>query len=254
MKLKKWLALAAAGVLAAAVAAGCGNEQSKVLRVGSETTFAPFEFVDDNNKYVGFDVELAEALAKEMGYEKSEIVSMGFDALIPALQSKNIDMIAAGMVITPERQEKVFFSDSYYDSGLVIVVRKDDDQIHDVPDLAGKTLGAQLGTTGSFFAKEQPNAVVKEMDTINQLFLELGNKGMDAMILDKPVAQYWMKQGAGKDFKIVGPMVKSNKLGLAVRKDDKQLQEKLNKALKTLRENGVYDQLYEKWFGEKPAK
>lgn len=253
MNVKKWIAVAAVSVMAVTALVGCGSEQSKVLRVGSETTFAPFEFVD-HDKYVGFDVELADALAKEMGYEKSEIVSMGFDALIPALQSKNVDMIAAGMVITPERQEKVFFSEPYYDSGLVIVVRKDDNTIHDVPDLAGKQLGAQLGTTGSFFAKEQPNATVKEMDTINQLFLELGNKGVDAVILDKPVAQYWMNQGASKDFKIVGPMVKANKLGLAVRKDDKQMQEKLTKALQTLRENGVYDKLYEKWFGEKPAK
>lgn len=225
------------------------NKDKKVLRVGSETTFPPFEFVEDG-KYVGFDVEYADALAKEMGYDKMEFVSMGFDALVPALQSKQIDMVAAALVITPERKEKVLFSEPYYHSGLVMVVRKDDDSIQSDADLANKTIGAQVGTTGAFYGKEKPGTTVKEMDTINQLFLELQNKGIDVIIIDKPTATYFVKQGSGKDFKITGNMVKANDIALAVNKDDAALQQKLNEAMKKLKDNGTYDKLYNKWLSD----
>ena len=130
--MKKILFLVMA-ILAAAsmMIAGCGGgdkkaaEPEKVLRVGTEPTFAPFEFQKEGSKsYDGFDMDLARAIGKQMGY-KVEIVSMGFDALIPALNSGNIDVVAAGMSINEERQKAVTFSEPYYTSGLIVMVNKD---------------------------------------------------------------------------------------------------------------------------------
>ena len=130
-------------------AAGCGSNSStsssseKTLVVGTEPTFPPFEFTE-NEKDVGFDIDLAQAICDKLGY-KMEVKNMGFDALIPALQSGQIDLIAAGMDATPERQEKVNFTDVYFKGGYSVVVRKDNTDITGFDSLSGKTVGAQGG-------------------------------------------------------------------------------------------------------------
>ncbi|MBK7921541.1 MAG: transporter substrate-binding domain-containing protein [Veillonella sp.] len=125
MKLKKSLALVLGATLMIGVFAGCGSEQAPkkdTIKFAAETTYPPFEFAD-GDKYQGFDVDLANAIGKETG-KKVEFVSMGFDALIPALQSGQIDAIASGMVITKERLEKIDFSDPYYQVNLIMVVKR----------------------------------------------------------------------------------------------------------------------------------
>ena len=144
-KMKAWLAV---GALAAVLAvSGCGGNGDKaksgdavksgvpsIVRVGAETTFPPFEFTKDD-KYVGFDLDLAEAVIKQMG-SKMEFKSMGFDALIPAVQSGQIDMIASGLSANPEREKQVAFSDVYFDkNGFVIIVNKDNNSLKDWADL-----------------------------------------------------------------------------------------------------------------------
>ena len=166
-----------------------------VIRVGSETTFPPFEFTE-NDKYVGFDLDLADAIIKQMG-SKMEFKSMGFDALIPAVQSGQIDMIAAGLDATPERAKQVAFSDVYFkDNGYCIVVRKDNTTINDWADLAGKNVGAQVGTYQVKLAQEAKAAEVKQLDSNSQAWMELQANTLDAVVIDQPVAMYYLKQGA----------------------------------------------------------
>lgn len=256
-KMKMFLAV---GALAAAVAmTGCGSSDKakntnangipSVIRVGSETTFPPFEFTE-GDKYVGFDLDLADAIIKQMG-SKMEFKSMGFDALIPAVQSGQIDMIAAGLSANPERAKQVAFSDVYFDKdGFVLVVRKDNDSIHDWSDLAGKKVGAQVGTDSVKFATEAKGEV-KQFDSNSQGFMELKAGTLEAFALDQPVAMYYLKQGADKDLKIVGTPKAGEGYVLAFNKDNKALQEAANKALKELKANGEYDKIFAKWFGEK---
>ncbi len=257
---KKWKWILAAGLCAGALAlTGCGGSSGAssssgagaadgIVRVGAETTYPPFEFTQDD-KYVGFDIDLADAVVKQMG-GKMEFKSMGFDALIPALQSGQIDLIASGMDVTPEREKQVSFSDIYFDqSGKVIIVPKDNDQIHDWADLSGKVVGAQVGTKQVEFAQEAGASQVKQFDSNSQAFLELQAKTVDAVVIDAPVGMYYLKQGADKDLKIVGTPKESVGFAFAVKKDNKELQGKVNKALKELKENGTYDKIYEKWFG-----
>lgn len=262
-KLKILLAVGAAS--AVMLAAGCGGGDSKsssasgkggipaVIRVGSETTFPPFEFTE-NDKYVGFDLDLADAIIKQMG-SKMEFKSMGFDALIPAVQSGQIDMIAAGLDATPERAKQVAFSDVYFkDNGYCIVVRKDNTTINDWADLAGKNVGAQVGTYQVKLAQEAKAAEVKQLDSNSQAWMELQANTLDAVVIDQPVAMYYLKQGAGKDLKIVGTQKDGSGMVFAFKKDNKQLQEGVNKALKELKANGTYDKIYEKWFGKPASK
>ena len=113
-------------------------ETEKVLSVGTEPAFAPFEFQKEgSDEFTGFDMDLIRAIGTKLGY-KVEISSMGFDALIPALNSGNIDVAIAGMSITDERKKVVVFSDPYYTSGLIVMVKKDDDTIKGFSDLEGK--------------------------------------------------------------------------------------------------------------------
>lgn len=234
---------------------GCGGEEkkaadgAKVLRVGTEPAFAPFEFPKEGSKELtGFDIELVQALGKQMGY-KVQIEGMGFDALIPALQAGNIDAAIAGMTITDERKKVVTFTDSYYTSGLMIMVRKDS-TVKSIDDLKGKTIACQIGTTGENKSRTVEGATVKAFNTQDEAALELKNGGCDALIGDAPVIEYYMTK-AGKDFaKTVGEKMEAEPYGIAVKKDSK-LADDFNKALAELKKSGEYDKLYTKWFGEK---
>lgn len=254
--MKKLLLLMMTVIAAVAMlAAGCGGgdkkETAKVFRVGTEPTFAPFEFQEEGSKeYAGFDMDLARAIGKQMGYEKVEIVNMGFDALVPALNAGNVDMVAAGMSITPDRQKAVNFSDPYYTSGLIIMVNQDNDTIKSVKDLEGKRIAAQIGTTGDNKARSIADAVVTSFNTNTEAAMELTNNGVDAVINDSPVVGYYLAQGGNKTAKTVGDVMEAEKYGLAMKKGNDQLTADVNKALAELKKNGEYDKLYQKWFGE----
>ena len=235
--------------------AGCGQQQAapaKVLKVGAETTFAPFEFQDEKTKeYVGFDMDLIKAVGKQMGYEV-QIQSMGFDALIPALEAKQIDVIASAMTITEERAKKVAFSKPYYKSGLSIVVKNDNNAVKSFKDLEGKRIAVQIGTTGAEEAQKIKDAKVREFNSTSEAFLELKAGGVDAVVNDLPVNQYYLAQGGSKDAKGVGEVLNAEEYGLAVAKKNTELTDKINKALDELKKNGEYDRIYIKWFGKKP--
>lgn len=147
------------------------------------------------------------------------------------------------------------FSDVYFkDNGYCIVVRKDNTTINDWADLAGKNVGAQVGTYQVKLAQEAKAAEVKQLDSNSQAWMELQANTLDAVVIDQPVAMYYLKQGAGKDLKIVGTQKDGSGMVFAFKKDNKQLQEGVNKALKELKANGTYDKIYEKWFGKPASK
>ena len=235
--------------------AGCGvgekkaAQAPKVLKVGTEPTFAPFEFQKEGSKeFDGFDMDLIRAIGKQLNM-KVEILNMGFDALIPAINAGNIDLAIAGMSITPDRQKAVDMSDPYYVSGLVVVVGKDNAAVKSVNDLGNKGIAVQIGTTGAERAAKVPGAKVKNFNTNAEVFLELKNKGVDAVIIDKPVAEYFLATGGGKDFaKIVGDTMEAESYGISLKKNS-PLTKEINKALLDLKKNGEYDKLYAKWFG-----
>ena len=269
--MKKITVLLSVLVLALGIlVAGCGGGDKKdekkqaaaptvkeELLVGTEPSFAPFEFPEkDSKEFTGFDMDLIRAIAKEMGYKKCTIKNMGFDALIPAINAGNIDVSIAGFSITEERKKQVIFSQPYYKSGLAFVVRKDVNDVKKFEDLKGKTIAVQLGTTGALYGEKlkDKGSVVKTFNTSDLACMELKNKGADAVISDLPVLQYFLKNGGSEYAKLAGEPLTAEDYGIVISKKKPELAKEIDKALDTLKKNGTYDKLYEKWFGSKPVK
>ena len=260
MKMKKVLALVAACAFAVLAMAGCGSSNNaassgsgsgaKVLKVGSSVDFAPFEFQDEGQKeYQGFDMDLIRAIGKEMGYDV-EIQNLGFDGLIPALQGKNIDAIISGMSINDERKQNVLFSDPYYQSGLTMVVRDNETAIKSFQDLKGKKVAVQIGTTSADEVKKIDGVEIKELNTPADCFMELKAGGVDAVVNDRPVNDYYITKNNAQGVKALEEKLTAEDYGIAIGKDNADLQQKINDALKKLKENGEYDKIYKTWFGE----
>lgn len=252
---RKLLVLCMAALMAmAALVAGCGGEQKaaeseKVLKVGVNADFAPFEFQDENGKeYQGFDMDLIRAVGEEMGY-KVEINNVNFDGLIPALEAGNIDVCISGMTINEERKQKVNFSDPYYKSGLSIIVAKDNDSIKKFEDLKGKKVAVQIGTTSAAEVKKIEGVEVKEFNSSADTFMELRAKGVDAVVNDRPVNDYYIMKSGETNVKALPDLLTSEDYGIAVSKKNEELLNKVNDALRKLHENGKYDEIFTKWFG-----
>ncbi len=256
MKKRRFMSILLSVVALALLLGGCAEQkkEAKILKVGSDTAFAPFEFQDEGSKdYVGFDMDLIKAIGKQMGYEV-QVQSMNFDGIIPALEAGNIDVSISAMTITPERAAKVNFSKPYYKSGQSIVVKADNTAIKSFADLAGKRIGVQIGTTGAEEAKKIKNAQIREFNTAPEAFLELKAGGVDAVVNDLPVNEYYIAKSAAKDAKITGEPMSSEEYGIASSKKNAELNEKINKALDELKKNGEYEKIYLKWFGKKPVQ
>lgn len=224
---------------------------AETLRVGSETVYPPFEFLDSNSgKYVGFDIDLIDEVAKRAGFEP-QILSMGLDGLIPALMSGSIDVAVSALTITPERAAKVDFTKPYYESGLSIMARKDDASIKGVKDLENKVLCAEIGSSGSVFMSKIKGAKIRTFNSAGEAFLELNNKGCEAIVNDKPVNEYFLTQKASANLNLreVPGVLKAENYGFAIRKGDDKLRARLDKALDEIRADGTYDKIYAKWFG-----
>ncbi len=239
-------------VAAAACAAVCSSEAA-TLRVATEAAFAPFEFVNSQtHELEGFDLDLIRLLAKKAGYD-TEITAMGFDAIIPGILTGTIDVGAAGFTITKERAKRVLFTDPYYDAGLSILVRKEDQGvIKSEKDLKNQKICVQIGTSGAIYAGKIPGAQVTSYNALPDAYLELKNKGCRAVVADKPVTGYFMatKGDADGSYYHLPLTLTAEQFGFCLSKKNPKLQKALNKALKDARASGEYRALYEKYFGK----
>lgn len=225
---------------------------AKKLTVACDTNFPPFEFKDPKTgKHTGFDVELWEAIAKVVGVEY-ELQPMDFNGIIPGLQSGQLDVGIAGITIKPERAKVVDFSDGYYKAGLLLLVDINNQDITDINGLKGKIVSTKLGTTSVDFVKTNAQAKeVKLFPNNDAMFMELMTGGADAVIFDSPVVSDFLRKAGHGKVKIVGPIYQGQSYGIGFPKGS-ELKDKVNAALKTLRENGTYRELYIKWFGTEP--
>lgn len=255
--MKKYIALFLLSIFSVFAFAGCGGAKeaassSKALRVGMDASYAPFGSQNvDTKEYEGFDVDIIRAIAAEEKFPV-EIVNLNFDGLIPALQTKDLDIVINDMTITPERAKSVLFSKPYYIAGLGIVVRSDNTDIKSEKDLAGKTVGVSIGSTGEEAAHKIAGVNVKSYNAITDAFLDLKNGGVDAVVNDLPVNEFYVaKSGEGK-LKTVDTALTTEDLGIAVDKNNQKLMDKINAGLAAIKKNGKYAEIYKKWFGKEP--
>lgn len=212
--------------------------------MGTEATFPPFEFRDEKNQIVGFDIDIGKKIAEALGV-KLKIEDMAFDGLIPALVTKKIDMVIAAMTITEERKKTVNFSDPYFSAGQVIVVRKDSEPLKTFDDLKGKKVAVQQGTTADLIVSEIKGVEVSRFQRFTDAFLELMNRRVDAVVLDFAPAKAYVAMYP--QLTISSDILSQEEYGIAVRKEDKDLLEFINRVLRDMKKS-PYDILLEKWF------
>ncbi|MEI7377183.1 glutamine ABC transporter substrate-binding protein GlnH [Dickeya chrysanthemi] len=228
-----------------------GQAAEKPLIVATDTAFVPFEF-KQGDKYVGFDIDLWDAIAKQLNLTYT-LKPMDFSGIIPALQTRNVDLALAGITITEERKRAIDFSDGYYSSGLLVMVRADNQDVKGEQDLAGKVVAVKSGTGSVDYAKANiKTKELRQFPNIDNAYLELGTHRADAVLHDTPNILYFIKTAGNGKFKAVGDSIKAQQYGIAFPKGSDDLRNKVNGALKTLRDNGTYAALYQKWFGTEP--
>ncbi|HEY6610015.1 MAG TPA: ABC transporter substrate-binding protein [Pseudomonas sp.] len=245
MKIRNSLLAVAAALVFAAPALAADK-----LRIGTEGAYPPFNQIDASGNVTGFDVEIAKALCVKMQAE-CEIVTSDWDGIIPALNAKKFDFIAASMSITDERKQAVDFTDPYYTNKLQFIAPKSVDFKTDEASLDGKVIGAQRATIAGTWLEDNLGDVVevKLYDTQENAYLDLASGRVDGVLADKLVNWEWLKSDAGKDFEFKGePVFDDDKIGIAVRKGDDALRERLNSALQAIVEDGTYQQINDKYF------
>jgi arginine/lysine/histidine/glutamine transport system substrate-binding and permease protein len=225
-----------------------------VLKVGTEPAFPPFEMQAANGKgFEGFDIDLFKAIGEEAGLE-IQFQSMPFDGLIPALQSQTIDAAISGMTITAERGQTVDFARPYFQSGLAIAVRKENQgEIKSLDDLENKKVAVAIGTTGAQEAAKIAGVELSTFDNSALALQELSNGKVDAVVNDAPVTLYAIKIGNLNNVEVVGELLTSEYYGIALPKGSPNV-EKVNDALDELLKTDKYRDIYQKWFAGEPAK
>lgn len=245
--MKKLLALLLTAALTVTVLAGCGEESKKTLTMGTNATFPPYEYVDDNDNIVGIDAEIAAAVAEKLGMEL-EIKDMEFDSLISAVQGKSVDMVLAGMTVTPERQESVNFSNTYA-KGVQVVIVKEDSSIKTVDDLSGKKIGVQTGTTGDTYCTDnygQEN--VNQYNSGPLAVAALTNGQVDCVVIDEQPAKSYVAAQSG--LKILETTYADEEYAIAIAKDNDDLLKDVNEALAELKSEGKLDEIIGKYIKE----
>lgn len=214
------------------------------LRMGTNATFPPYEFVGDDGNVQGIDADIAAAIADKLGM-KLEITDMEFDSLIPALQSDTIDVALAGMTVTPDRQENVDFSDSYA-KGVQVIIVKDGSDIASPDDLEGKSIGVQTGTTGDIYCTDdygQEN--VKQFNNGPLAVAALVNGQVDCVVIDQEPAKNYVAANSG--LKILDTAYADEDYAIAIKKGNTELLDKVNGALKELQDDGTVQSIVDKY-------
>jgi polar amino acid transport system substrate-binding protein len=214
--------------------------------MGTEPGFKPFEYLEGTT-VVGFDIDLAREIASDNG-KTLRIEQMAFDGLLPALQSGRIDMVIAGMTITPDRARNVDFSDSYYSAAQKIIIPIQGSSIKNGDDLVGKRIGVQLGTTGDILARNIQGARVDQLPAVASLFVEINAGRVDAIILDDGPARQYLTQNP--KLTMLPDRLSNEDYAIAVKKGNTTLLRQINDSLLKMKQNGQYDNLIKKYFGE----
>ncbi|MCO6549116.1 MAG: transporter substrate-binding domain-containing protein [Gilliamella sp.] len=227
-------------------------QAADTLTIGTEATYAPFEFTNEKNEIIGFDIDVINKICDEIKVS-CKIVNQSFDGLIPSLKTRRIDAAIAGIDITPERQKQVDFTKIYYDdSSIQFVTLKD--TLTSLDQLKGKRVGLQKGTTyPKYLSDKFPDMKAVSYDSYQYAILDLKAKRIDAIVSSSIVAGEWL----GKETDIVALSDKitdhdyfGEGLGIAIRKGNEKLLNQFDQAIDKLKANGELDAIYKKWFNK----
>ena len=243
--MKRLFLYALTGLILLSMLAGCG-QKTETIRVATDATWPPFEYISEETKEIeGFDIDLFKAIAEKAGLEV-EFVNVAWDPLLAGIAQCQYDVAISAMTITEDRKKEMLFSDPYFQAGQLVTVRKDNTDISSKDDLGGKVAGAQIGTTGSFEVEKIDGATLKTYDDIGLAFQDLINGQIDAVVADNPLALAYAGKNPDK-LKIAGEVFTTEDYGIAVCKTKADLLAKINSGLKAVKEEGLIDELIQKW-------
>ncbi|SJZ75705.1 polar amino acid transport system substrate-binding protein [Cetobacterium ceti] len=222
----------------------------EIINIGLDDTFAPMGFRSEKGEIVGFDIDLSREVCKRLDLEPNYI-PCDWDGILFQLKTGRIDLIWNGLTVTENRKKEILFSDNYLDDGQVILVRENSN-VKNLKDLENKKIGVQMGST-SYFALEKSSIYgnlneVRKYSSNVEAILDLEAGRTNGVIIDEVVGRYYQKKE--KNLKILNIKFPKAAFAVGMRKNDKNLQIKINKALNEIKKDGTFDSIKKKWFGE----
>lgn len=250
--------LVATSLLMGMTLAGCGGSSStssgsKTYIVGTDAAYAPFEAQNEQNTIYGFDIDLMNAIAAKAGITV-KFVNTPWEGIFKTLDQGDRDLLISAITITDERKKSMDFSEPYFEAKQLIAVPKDS-AVSKLDDLKGKKIGVQTGTTGdevvsNKFGKDNPD--IKRFESTPLALKELAAGGLSAVVADNGVVINYVTNNSDKGFKMVeDSSFEKEYYGIAVKKGNKELLDKINTALKQIKDDGTYKKVYDKYFGAK---
>ncbi|MEJ5309834.1 MAG: basic amino acid ABC transporter substrate-binding protein [Anaerolineae bacterium] len=247
MKLRKLgILMLLAVMLVTSLLTGCQSKSKKIV-VATDATWPPMEYIDENKEIVGFDIDLMNAIAKEAGLEV-EYRNVAWDGIFAGLAAGEYDAVISSVTITDERKQQYDFSEPYINAGQIVVVQAGSD-ITGPDALSGRTVGAQISTTGAFAVQEMEGVTLKEYDEVGLAFEDLVAGRIDAVVCDTPVAADFalQREEYRAKLKIVGESFTEEYYGILVQKGNTELLAKINEGLAAVKEKGIDKELEKKW-------
>lgn len=235
------------------------QEQGSIT-IGFDNTFVPMGFEEKNGQYVGFDIDLAQAVSEKLGIQ-IKFQPIDWDMKETELQNGTIDAIWNGYTATDERKEKVTFTIPYMENQQVLVSKKSQN-IQSVKDMSNKVLGAQAGSSGYLDFEAQPELLKSQVkdqkanqyQSFNEALIDLKNDRIDALLIDRVYANYYLQsEGILNDYNVFSAGFESEAFAVGVRPADKTLLVALNQAFVSLYQEGKFQEISQKWFGENVA-
>ncbi|WP_336294426.1 transporter substrate-binding domain-containing protein [Bartonella sp. CB169] len=225
---------------------------AKTLRIASDASYPPFSYIDSNNKLQGFDIDISYALCKKMNVECT-IITQDFEGMIPGLLAKKYDAIIASLSRTQERLQKIDFTNPYYNTELAVIVTKNSEiKEISVEAFKGKNLGVQSNTTQASYAEDHyasEGVNIKLYPTAIEVNRDLLSHRLDVVIFDKLQALNWLKNEGKNCCQLLGTLEKTEfPIAIGIRKNNSDLKNKFNEAIKEIRLNGTYDKIMKKYF------
>lgn len=227
------------------------------LKVGLMGTYQPYNFLNEKKEIDGFDADIAKEIAKRLGVDV-EFVSQEFSGMVAGLQTEKFDVVISQMTITDERKKQMDFTEPYITNHVKIIVQEDNNTIKSVEDFKDKNIGVGLGTNDETYLRTEllpkvGDFTIKTYDDVITSLKDLDAGRIDATINNmyalKPVVE-----SNGFKIKAVGEPIKSDQAGIALRKGNETLLNELNKHLHDMKEDGTYNKIFVKWFGEEPQE
>lgn len=260
--MKKWISIGMIMMVVVSMLAGCaaaeqtttdGSEEAKVIKIGLDDAYPPFEYHDEaTNDLIGFDIDFANALAAEMDAQ-IEFVPTAWDGIFNGVNTGQYDMIISCVSITPDRVEAFEMTKPYLANGIVIVSAVDGGQATSIEDLAGKKVGVQLETTADIAAKkfiaDGYDLSLSQFDSVMEAFAALKGGSIEYIMVDSSVGGFYIANDP-ESFKITSGLLSNEPIGVCIAKGNEELALDVNSAIASLQTSGKMTEISKKWFSE----